>query len=92
MEMFLGQDQPPRHCNQDPDIGGKASESEVVELPMLIKLASMLITSCYFKGHRNNVWTMVHISRSRVILKVGKKSKLLGIFLYIFYMYKKRVL
>lgn len=92
MEMFSGQDQPPRHCNQDPDIGGKASESEVVELPMLIKLPSMLITSCYFKGHRNNVWTMVHISRSRVILRVGGKKQASWNFLVHFYMYKKRVL
>lgn len=59
-----------------------------MELPMLIKLPSVLITSCYFKGHRN-VKAMVHISSSRVILRVGKNSKLLKSFLVIF-KYSKR--
>lgn len=86
MEIILGQDYPPRECNQDPDIRGKTSESEVVKLPMLIKLPSVLITSCYFKGRGNNVSAMVHISRGRVILGVGTNSKPLefsSAFLYV---------
>lgn len=48
-----------------------------MKLPMLIKPPSVQITSCYFKGHGNNVRAMTHISRSRVILRVGKNSELL---------------
>lgn len=72
MEMLLSQSSPLRGCNQDLDIGGKASELEVLKLPMLIKLPSRLIKSCYFKGQRNNVKAMVHVSRSSMILRVGK--------------------
>jgi hypothetical protein len=44
---------------------------------MLIKLPLVLIKSCYFKGHRNNVSAMVHISRSRAILREGKIASFL---------------
>ena len=57
-----------------------------MKLPMLIKLPSVLITSCYFKGRGNNVSAMVHTSRGRVILGVGTNSKPLessSAFLYV---------
>lgn len=61
MEISLCPDQPPRDYNQDPDVGGKTSEFEVLELPGIIKLPSVLMKSCCFKGHRSNVRVRVHL-------------------------------
>lgn len=86
METFLGWDKPPRDCSQDPDVGYETSESEVLNLPVFMKLPSVLIKSCYFNGHKNNVKARLHLLRSRVILKMREITSFLEsshIFLYV---------
>lgn len=77
METFLGWDKPPRDCSQDLDVGDETSESEVLNLPMFMKLPSVLIKFCYFNGHKNNVRARLYLLRSRVILRVGEITSFL---------------
>ena len=63
----------------------------MLKLPMLNKLSSVMITSCYFKGHRNNVRAIVRELRRRVILKVGKYPAFWGFPMH-FCMYRLREL